>query len=241
MFEQHLLLDDYRMTPQQVAAYRASGLPNLNLLDRADLFNNFDPLLVGPQAAYVDLLNESAHPVALYRAAGIGAVYDMAGAVQPVGDAPLAWLTSAACWGSDAQVAARLAFPDTGWLFRPKLFLAGQGSCSAATASSGRVMELSPDLSRVNVQVDVADGAWLVVARTWYPGWQAAVDGMQAPIERANLAFSAVRVPAGAHMVTFTYAPGWLPWVAALSVAGLAGLLVIFALARREAPYNARE
>jgi uncharacterized membrane protein YfhO len=69
----------------------------------------------------------------------------------------------------------------------------------------------------------------------------AAIDGIPAPVERANLTFRAVRVPAGEHIVTFTYAPGWLPWAIALSLAGLIALAGIFALARREAPYNANQ
>ncbi|MGL4648478.1 MAG: YfhO family protein, partial [Caldilineaceae bacterium] len=241
MFDQHLLLDDYRMTPGQIAAYRASGLPNLNLLDGGDLLNNFDPLLVGGYAAFVERLNDSANPGALYRAAGISAVYDENGELRPLGDAPLAWLAGAECWGTGAQIAARLAFPDSGWLFDPKVYLTGEGPCLPAAGASGAVAAVSPDLTRIDVQVDAEDGAWLVVARTWYPGWQAAVDGLATPMERANLAFSAVRVAEGQHTVTFAYAPGWLPWAAALSLAGLIGLLVIFALARREAPYNASE
>ena len=59
--------------------------------------------------------------------------------------------------------------------------------------------------ARISVRAQ-ADG-YLVVADTWYPGWVASVDGTEVPIERANLLFRAVRVPAGDHVVEFRYGP----------------------------------
>lgn len=237
MFEQHLQLDDYRMTREQIAAYRASGLPNLNLLDGGDLFNNFDPLLVGGHAAYVDLLNAVDDPAPLLHSAGISAAYDEDGQLQLVTDAPLAWLAYAECWGSDEQTIARMSDLQPEWVFDPTVYLAGEGPCMSAATSWGRVEHISPDLQTIDVSVETEE--WLVVAATYYPGWTAAVDGVPAPIERANLAFRAVRVPAGQHTVTFSYQPGWLVPALALSLAGLAGLAVFFALARRERRYNA--
>jgi hypothetical protein len=51
-----------------------------------------------------------------------------------------------------------------------------------------------------------ADG-FLLVHDLYYPGWVAEVDGRQAPIIQADLLFRAVKIPAGAHHVTFRFAP----------------------------------
>ncbi len=49
------------------------------------------------------------------------------------------------------------------------------------------------------------DGAYLVVSDSFYPGWEAAIDGAPAPILRANGIFRAVFVPPGDHEVTMRY------------------------------------
>jgi hypothetical protein len=73
-----------------------------------------------------------------------------------------------------------------------------------------------------------ADGeVYLVVKQSWYPGWRATVDGRQVPIYRADLALQAVAVPAGTHTVVVTYHPASVLVGAAVSVAGLIGLLLV--------------
>lgn len=79
-----------------------------------------------------------------------------------------------------------------------------------------------------NRRVDVetrADGArFLVLTDVYYPGWTAAVDGVQTPIYRANYAFRGVPVPAGEHTVTFRYEPSSFRYGAWLSLAGVFGV-----------------
>ncbi|MCL4263663.1 MAG: YfhO family protein [Anaerolineae bacterium] len=63
------------------------------------------------------------------------------------------------------------------------------------------------DLNRVEIAVTTAAPGFLVLADTYYPGWQATVDGVDTAVYRANSLLRAVYVPAGAHTVTFTYYP----------------------------------
>jgi uncharacterized membrane protein YfhO len=84
----------------------------------------------------------------------------------------------------------------------------------------------------VEVEVDCPAPGYLVLADAWAPGWRAAVDGAPALIERANLAVRAVRVPGGAHTVTFLYQPRWRVAGPALSLCGilLAAVLILAAV-----------
>ena len=59
----------------------------------------------------------------------------------------------------------------------------------------------------VKLAVDAPRDCWLFLSDTYYPGWTADLDGKPMPIHLANITGRAVRVPAGKHVVAFTYAP----------------------------------
>jgi hypothetical protein len=85
---------------------------------------------------------------------------------------------------------------------------------------------------RVEVSVLAPRDGWLVLSDLFYPGWHATVNGSEAPIERANHLFRAVRVAAGESTVRFEYRPESLRRGALVS---LATALLLAALALRGA------
>jgi hypothetical protein len=79
----------------------------------------------------------------------------------------------------------------------------------------------------------VAPRAGLAVAlEPWFPGWTAEVDGVAAPVLRADHAFMAVPVPRGRHAVRFTYRPTRLALGAAVGALTLAAWLAVLAWRR---------
>ena len=92
---------------------------------------------------------------------------------------------------------------------------------------SSRVLRLTPD--RVVLDVRASAPGFVVLADAFDPGWRATVDGRAAAIFRANVAFRAVPVPAGRHVVEMVYRPRGVLFGLMLSVAGL---LVILGLGR---------
>lgn len=62
----------------------------------------------------------------------------------------------------------------------------------------------------VTVSVNAAEPGFLAISDTYYPGWRATVDGRSAPVLRANHAFRAVAVPAGASEIAFRFEPASL-------------------------------
>jgi len=93
-----------------------------------------------------------------------------------------------------------------------------------------------PD-ERSAVTVDTPCEVVLVASDTYYPGWRVRVDGREAELLEANVAFRGVVVPAGRHEVEFSYEPDWLAPAGMISLAscGVCFLVVLgSALARRE-------
>lgn len=228
-FEQYFRFDDYRLAAVNQTAIRSSTLPNLNLIDRVPLLNNFDPLLVGHFAGYLELLDaqvDAGSASALLQAAGVGQV---SGQEPTTADAPRAWLVSSACWHTD-EAALVAALTDPAWQPHEQVQLLGDDGCAPPEPASGTVTALTGSTNTVTISVDAARSSWLVLADTDYPGWTASVDGAAVPIYRANLNFRAVQVEAGAHEVRFDYAPGWLLPGALISAVALLIALLLYRL-----------
>lgn len=86
-----------------------------------------------------------------------------------------------------------------------------------------RVSRYEPE--RVEIEVAPERSAWLVLTDTFYPGWEAEVDGVSVPVHRANGLYRAVRLEAGARRVVFTYRP--TSWRAGLGVSLLSFVGII--------------
>ncbi len=88
--------------------------------------------------------------------------------------------------------------------------------------------------SSVEIQTDLAGGGFLVLLDSYYPGWQAYVDGRRETIMPAYYFARAVYVEGGEHTVRFVYRP--LSFYGGLALAAV-GLLILAGaawLTRRE-------
>lgn len=79
----------------------------------------------------------------------------------------------------------------------------------------------SRDPDRVEIAVDLKSPGIVVLADTYYPGWRATVDGLEAPIYPADVLFRAVPVPEGHHSVEFEYRSPALHLGVAIALAAL--------------------
>jgi hypothetical protein len=89
---------------------------------------------------------------------------------------------------------------------------------------------LSYEPERVVVETNGDHDGWLVLTDAWYPGWRARVDGAPVEIERADVLFRAVPVPAGHHRIEFDYDAVSFQIGAAISLATLAVCLFLWGL-----------
>jgi uncharacterized membrane protein YfhO len=129
---------------------------------------------------------------------------------------PRAWVVhQAEVIPDDEQAIARLREPD----FDPArtAILASGETLAGAGVAMAQVVSYAPEEVVVDVTTDAP--GYLLLADTFYPGWQAVVDGQPTPILRADVLFRAVRLGPGIHRVEFRYRPASLRWGAWISAA----------------------
>jgi hypothetical protein len=100
-----------------------------------------------------------------------------------------------------------------------------------------KVEIVSESNNRVHLHVRAKENAFLVLSDTYFPGWKAYVDGKEERIYRANYAFRAIPIRAGAHKVEFTYKPLSFKLGAVITLLGILGCVgIAFVTKRRGVP-----
>lgn len=89
--------------------------------------------------------------------------------------------------------------------------------------------------SRTSVDITCLRPATLTRRETDLPGWDAELDGHSVPVRPVDGVFQAVRLPAGSHRVTFSYAPPHIGLGLLAFVLGCLGLLAGIVIPRRRA------
>jgi len=85
------------------------------------------------------------------------------------------------------------------------------------TASDCQLVTYEPEHAMIDT--NVAQDSYLIITDAYFPGWNATIDGQPATIERADLLFRAVKVPAGQHRIEMRYEPRSFAVGAVISIA----------------------
>jgi hypothetical protein len=101
----------------------------------------------------------------------------------------------------------------------------------AAQAPFGPGEPLPVHYERGQIQVawQMGRAGMLRVLESWAPGWRATVNGVEAPVLRADFLFMGIPVPDAPCEVVLTYAPTSVRDGAVASAIGLAALAFLFA------------
>ena len=135
-----------------------------------------------------------------YRAAGVRYVLTPAGQPLP---------------GSPRGLGLVFRSPST-WIYH----LAG------ASPYVGTAGCLTTSVVRDTARVTCAQPSTLVRRETWLAGWSAQIDGRPTTIRRVEGLFQAVTVPAGSHVITFSFTPPGMGWALPGVLAGCALMFV---------------
>ena len=114
---------------------------------------------------------------------------------------------------------------EDGWDARQEAVIVsdGQGAC-AGDQRLGNVTVALYQPERVRLAVDAPTDGYVILTDSYYPGWQATIDGEPTTIVRANYLFRAVPVSVGSHEIEFVYRPQ--PFRVGAILSGLAIALV---------------
>ena len=250
-FRRFFRFSDYRPIEDWNELFKVA-LPNLNLLpgSQFNMVNNFDPLLPGRYSrwmTWVDHLSGKNLETVL-------ALMDVSERIDRNVDSP-----------DGIRINENLPLARIRWVPCAKMVQGENEAWSAvqemvnqadlATLTQNVVLEGKPDsfietcdpfstgISRgiaessqkIVVEVQSEQSGTLVVANTWYPGWQAKIDGQPAVLFRANYLFMGVRLNQGQHRIELSYAPVSFYSGAGISTFGLLFMLLWTMLARLRA------
>jgi len=105
-----------------------------------------------------------------------------------------------------------------------------------ATAGSGHdgVVKIAEyGATHLRLSVEMNGLGLIVLTDTFYPGWEAQVDGRAARIHRVNGVFRGVFAEGGRHEITMRFRPSSQSWGLALSAAALAAVIGLIVAPRR--------
>jgi hypothetical protein len=190
----------------------------LSLLPERIPWIDYGVLLASVDSPLLRVLNlkyvATARPEEL-RAAGIGVVLEAGemslGALARV--QPRSFMVyDAVPVTTDAEaIAALRAAPDA--VYRRAVLAVPAGAPDPEPIPTGvedpanDVTLLGYEPARASWRVETSAAGYLVSTDAYYPGWNAYLDERPTRLFRANVAFRAVYVPAGNHVVTFRYEP----------------------------------
>lgn len=117
------------------------------------------------------------------------------------------------------QTRARALLADPAFNARSTVFLVGENAPPMETCGGDDVWMPRHGPNSVVIQATMNCRGMVILTDSWYPGWQATVDGRPAGIEKAFGAFRGVMLDAGDHTIEMRYRPGSVYLGAAITLA----------------------
>jgi hypothetical protein len=248
-FERFVPLKSYPIAVERWPTFRKSMLPNLNLLDRQPSLNNFDPLRPEGLERFTRMVNTaSTSNHTLLQAAAVGAQFK-----EPIGyprefnpqsewifealaegKAPRAWMVPTAVRVKNIDEAEQL-MKVGGWNPYQTALIEADPEVNLPTVTRAGTAGITQETTQeLTIAVDAPEGGILVVADTYFPGWEAEIDETSTRIYRANMAFRAVVVSPGTHTVRMIYKPRSFAIGSAISggAVAISAMLLVLAVVR---------
>jgi len=193
-------------------------LPNLPIIHRMEMVNNFDPLVPSRfhtwLSGYEELDDLYQHPMT--RLMNIGQIIsEVEGKFHRIdirldGSFSEVRINDLAKIAKNDQEALEYIIDEKLDLSRSLILSSAPGvpdrKCQSGSDGVVSVDEKAPGY--IKIISDLEKDGWLIWSQSWYPGWVAVIDGKQkVEVRRANYLFQAVCIPGGEHIVEIIYRP----------------------------------
>jgi hypothetical protein len=198
---------------------RAALLPNAAMIDGVPSANNFDSLIVGRYQALLDRVEA----LPLDQALPILSRMHIGYLVSPRElNLPIVTRTPDVTFYRNDQVLPRA------WIAPASADL----QVVSEIVPESAVQSLTDSGNAVTIRASSPQAGWLILSDTFYPGWQATIDGAPVDIRLANEVFRAIDFPGGDHTIEFRYEPrsvviGLIVSLTSLAIIGV-GLIVSY-------------
>ncbi|MGB2962630.1 MAG: hypothetical protein WBB69_01450 [Anaerolineales bacterium] len=210
-------------------------IPNLNMLQRVEMVNNFDPMVPGRYQNWMDELNhlDLHHNPHVLDLMGVGSIFikDNQGQIslKSIDRLEIDKIHVIPCAVSiedeteilDILINNKINSEEK--IILQELYREENNQCKQLPSAIS-VLDENPGYLRLEVELD--QDSWVLWSQTWYPGWKGRFDGEVVPVYRANYLFQAIRSSEGKHELEFIYQPASIIWGAGLTAAGI-GVFII--------------
>lgn len=209
------------------------SLPNLNMLQRSEMVNNFDPIVQGRYQTWMEEINKQdlSKNEQLMKLMNVGEIIERDGSgqisiiqVANSGDNNLRLVGCALEVEGEAE-ALNLILEGKVNLDQKIIFDSTyQGAISSCNQIQGEIDILEEKPGYLKLNANLEEDSWIFWSQAWYPGWRGEIDGKQTNVQRANYLFQAIYSSKGKHEVEFLYRPDSYIWGAGISAVGVAGI-----------------
>jgi len=216
---------------------RAVQLPNIAMLDDLISANNFDPILPGRYASWLEIYRESKPGIQsqMLHLMGVKVIEEI-DLTDPYGVRfipinsfdLIRWVPCGivATGGENALeiiLGGIINLRDEVVLEDVQPIFISQCNRNA----HGNVEIISEDPNEVQLIVKAEDAGYVVLSKVWYPGWKAELDGQSIEVIRANYLHTAIAVPAGDHELRLVYRPASFYIGAMVSLISILGIIIV--------------
>lgn len=118
--------------------------------------------------------------------------------------------------------------------WRSSVVISGQNHTVQYPSSENNVRIVKYEPAYIKILVNMTQPGFLVLSDSYYPGWNAYINGNRTEILRANYAFRAVALPNGENVVEFKYEPLSFYVGGLISLIGLLILIIAMQKSRRK-------